>query len=56
MQGNDPYSKGGGIMGILDNLEAYMDSEEPYKVACSTCKKLFIRSTDSPFICLLCSQ
>ena len=43
-------------MGILDNLEAYMDFQEPYKVACSKCHKLFTKSKDEPFICLLCSQ
>jgi hypothetical protein len=43
-------------MGILDNLEAYIEFEPTYKVACSTCNKLFVKSTDEPFICLLCSQ
>jgi hypothetical protein len=48
-------------MGILDNLESYMEFEEnkktqPYKVACSKCLKLFISASDDPFICLMCSQ
>jgi hypothetical protein len=55
MSYNDSNS-GGGIMGISDNLEGYIEFEEPYKVACSKCNKLFIKSTDDPFICLLCSQ
>ncbi len=42
-------------MGILDNLEAYIDFEA-YRVACSKCLKLYTKSTDEPFICLLCSQ
>ena len=55
MSDNDSNS-GGRVMGILDNLEGYIEFEEPYKVACSKCNKLFIKSTDDPFICLLCSQ
>jgi hypothetical protein len=55
MPHNDSNS-GGGIMGILDNLEEYIQYEEPYKVACSICNKLFIKSTDEPFTCLLCSK
>jgi DNA-directed RNA polymerase subunit RPC12/RpoP len=43
-------------MGILDNLEAYLESEDSYKVPCSKCGKIFIMSTDTPFTCLLCSQ
>ena len=28
---------------------------EPYKVACSKCKELYIKANDDPFVCLTCS-
>jgi rRNA maturation endonuclease Nob1 len=43
-------------MGILDNLEAYMEREDSYKVACNKCKKIFIKSNKDSFLCLICSQ
>jgi hypothetical protein len=27
---------------------------EPYKVACTECKQLYVSASDEPFVCLTC--
>jgi len=27
---------------------------EPYKVACSECQQLYVKTDDEPFVCLTC--
>ena len=36
------------------SYEKYVNTE-PYKVACTQCKQLYIKQDDDPFICLTCS-
>ena len=44
----------------MDKFESsynkFIKQYEPYKVACSKCKVLYITNNDDPFVCLPCSS
>jgi len=44
----------------MDKLESsyskFIKEYEPYKVACTQCSKLYVSSSDKPFVCLECSS
>ena len=44
----------------MDKFESsyskFIKAFEPYKVACSKCKQLYIKQDDDPFVCLKCSD
>ena len=44
------------VCGAMDDDRQPVNFDEPFKVACSKCLKLFIKANDEPFICLICSQ
>ena len=44
------------VCGAMDDDRQPVNLDEPFKVACSKCLKLFIKANDEPFICLICSQ
>ena len=48
--------KGGEPMDKFESsYNKFAKTYEPYKVACSKCKELYVKANDDPFICLTCS-
>ena len=47
--------KGGEPMDKFESSYSKFANREPYKVACTQCKQLYIKQNDDPFICLTCS-